>query len=53
MPDEYVASVKIDINGVTHRATALTWFPLTGCADAISLARCITGKKHSQYILKK
>ena len=37
MPDEYVAPVLIRINGVIHRASCLTWFPLTDCADAIKL----------------
>jgi len=35
MPDEYVAPVLIKVNGVTHRASNLTWYQLTDCADAI------------------
>ena len=35
MPNEYVAPVLIKINGVTHKASVLTWHALTDCADAI------------------
>ena len=37
MPGEYVAPVLGRINGVIHRASCLTWFPFTDCADAIKL----------------
>ena len=37
MPDEYVAPVLMRINGIICRASCLTWFPLTDCADAIRL----------------
>ena len=42
MPDEYVAPVLVNINGITHRASALSWFPLTDCADAIKLKQHAT-----------
>ena len=42
MPDEYVAPVLVKINGVTHRASALTWFPLTDCADATKWKQHVT-----------
>ena len=32
MPDEYVAPVLVKVNGITHRASMLTWFPLTDFA---------------------
>jgi hypothetical protein len=35
MPDEYAAPVLIKLNGITHRASVLTWFALTDFADAI------------------
>jgi hypothetical protein len=37
MPDEYVAPVLMRIDGITYRASCLTWFPLTNCVDAIRL----------------
>ena len=42
MPDEYVAPVLIKTNGITHRASMLTWFPLTDCADAIKWKEHVT-----------
>ena len=53
MPDEYVAPVMVNINGIRHRASVLTWFPMTDCADAIDLRGYMTGKQHIQYTLKK
>ena len=44
MPDEYVAPVLVKINGVTHRGSALTWFPLTDFADAIKWKQHVTNK---------
>jgi hypothetical protein len=37
MPDEFVALVRVKVNGVTRRASCLTWYPLTDCSDAITL----------------
>ena len=45
MPDEYVAPVMVNINGIRHRASVLTWFPMTDCADAIDLRGYMTGKQ--------
>ena len=42
MPDEYVAPVLVKINGITHRASALTWFPLTDFADTIKWQQHVT-----------
>ena len=53
MPDEYIAPVIVKINGVSHRASVLTWFPLTDCDDAIEMKGYMLGKHHIQYILKK
>ena len=41
-PDEYVAPVLVNINGITHRASMLMWFPLTDCADAIKWKQHVT-----------
>ena len=45
MPDEYIAPVIVTINGASYRASVLTWFPLTDCADAIEIKGYITGKQ--------
>ena len=45
MPDEYIAPAIVKINGVSYRASVLTWFPLTDCADAIEIKEYITGKQ--------
>ena len=42
MPDEYVAPVLVKINGITHGASALTWFPLTDFADTIRWKQNVT-----------
>ena len=42
MPDEYVAPVLVNINGVKHRASVLTWFPLTDFADTIKWKHHVT-----------
>ena len=42
MPGEYAAPVLIKLNGITHRASVLTWFPLTDCADAIKWKEHVT-----------
>ena len=53
MPDEYVAPVLIKINGVTHRASVLTWFPLTDCADAIKLKQYETNQRTYPIFIEK
>ena len=45
MPDEYIAPVIVKINGVSYRASVLTWFPLTDCADAIEMKEQMLGKQ--------
>ena len=45
MPDEYIAPISVKINGASYRASVLTWFPLTDCADAIEIKEYITGKQ--------
>ena len=45
MPDEYAAPVIVNINGVSYRASVLTWFPLTDCADAIEMKGYMLGKQ--------
>ena len=42
MPDEYVSPVLVKINGVKHRASVLTWFPLTDFADTIKWKHHVT-----------
>ena len=42
MPDEYVAPVLVKVNGITHRASMLMWFPLTDVADAIKWKQHVT-----------
>ena len=42
MPDEYAAPVLVKVNGKTHRASMLTWFPLTGFADTIKWKQHVT-----------
>ena len=42
MPDEYVAPVLVKVNGITHRASMLTWFPLTDFADTIKWKQHVT-----------
>ena len=37
MPDGFVAPVLVKVNGVTYRASCLTWYPLIDCSDAIEL----------------
>ena len=44
MPDEYAAPVLVKINGETHRASALSWFHLTDCADAIKWKQHVTNR---------
>ena len=53
MPDEYVAPVMVKIDGVTHRASDLTWFPLTDCADAIKLKQHETNQKVYPIFVKQ
>ena len=42
MPDEYVAPVLVKVNGITHRASVLTWYPLTDFADTIKWKQHVT-----------
>jgi hypothetical protein len=42
MPDEYVAPVLVKVNGITHRASMLMWFPLTDVSDAIKWKHHVT-----------
>ena len=45
MPDEYIAPVIVNIHGASYRASVLTWFPLTDCADAIEMKGSMTSKQ--------
>ena len=42
MPDEYAAPVFVKANGITHRASMLTWFPLIGFADTTKWKQHVT-----------
>ena len=42
MPDEYAAPVLVKVNGITHRASMLTGFPLTDFADTIKWKQHVT-----------
>ena len=54
MPDEYAAPVLVKANGVTHRASMLTWFPLTDLADAIKWKQHVTNTTtYPIHIFKK
>ena len=53
MPDEYVTPVLVRINGVMYRASCLTWFPLTDCADAIKLKQYETKQKVFPIYIKQ
>ena len=45
LPDEYIAPVIVKITGAPYRASVLTWFPLTDCADAIEMKGYMTSKQ--------
>ena len=51
MPDEYIAPAIVKINGVSYRASVLTWFPLTDCADAIEMKGYMLGKQRTYPVL--
>jgi hypothetical protein len=53
MPDEFVAPVLLKIDGVTYRASCLTWFPLTDCSDAIKLKQHETNQDVYPITIKK
>ena len=54
MPDECAAPVLVKVNGITYRASMLTWFPLTDFADAIKLKKHVTNKTtYPVYIEKR
>ena len=53
MPDEMVTPVLLKINGITYRASCLTWFPLTDCSDAIKLKQHETNQKVYPIFIKK
>ena len=49
-----ILHLLLKINGASHRASVLKWFPLTDCADAIEMKGYLTGKQttYSLYIEK-
>ena len=42
MPDEYVSPVILKIDGEKYKTPMMTWYPLTGCSDAIRIKHHIT-----------